>query len=129
MIFGFCYLFLQNKTYRQFEDYHFYPRVEVSSFCQNRVFLLTWRIFSGKPFTLTVQVVDLEQEYELLVGRLPGEVVHRVDELRHGDGAVAVAVKDAEGALDEEGLRNHKNGISIGRHIHRFDIMFKISSN
>ena len=57
---------------------------------------------------LTVQIVDLEEEDELLVGALPGELMHRLDELGHADGAVLVAVEDAEGALHEEGLQKNK---------------------
>ena len=57
---------------------------------------------------LTVQIVDLEEEDELLVGALAGELVHRLDELGHADGAVLVAVEDAEGALHEEGLQKTK---------------------
>ena len=67
----------------------------------------------GRP--LTVQVVDLEEKDELLVRRLPGEVVHGVDELGHADGAVAVAVEDAEGALHEERLQREGGGVGTGR--------------
>ena len=57
------------------------------------------------PSFLTVQIVDLEEEDELLVGALAGELMHRLDELGHADGAVLVAVEDAEGALHEERLQ------------------------
>ena len=54
---------------------------------------------------LTVQIVDLEEEDELLVGALAGELMHRLDELGHAHGAVLVAVEDAEGSLHEERLQ------------------------
>ena len=56
----------------------------------------------------TVEIVDLEEEDELLVGALAGELVHRVDELGHGDRPVTVAVEDPEGALHEEGLETER---------------------
>ena len=57
---------------------------------------------------LTVEIVDFEEENEFLVGGLSGELVHCIDELRHGNGSVAVPVEDSERSFHEEGLKNNK---------------------
>ena len=54
---------------------------------------------------LTVEVVDPEEEDQLFVAALPGELVHCVNKLGHGDGAVTVAVEDSEGPFDEKRLQ------------------------
>lgn len=55
---------------------------------------------------LTVNVVDLEEEEDLLAVGLVGRVlVHGVEKLREGDSAVAILVEDLEYPLDEEGLK------------------------
>ena len=64
---------------------------------------------------LTVQIVDLEEEDELLVGALAGELMHRLDELGHADGAVLVAVEDAEGSLHKERLQKDTGKIKLVR--------------
>ncbi len=53
---------------------------------------------------LTVDVVDLEEELDLVVRGLPRELVHGVDELLQADGPVVVLVEDVEHALNEERL-------------------------
>ena len=54
---------------------------------------------------LTVYVVDLEEELDLVVRRLSGELVHGVDELLQRDAAVVILVEDVEHALHEERLK------------------------
>jgi hypothetical protein len=54
---------------------------------------------------LTVQVVDFEQETDLVVGGLSGELVHRVQELLQRDRTRVVLVEDLEDSLGEEGLK------------------------
>ena len=56
-------------------------------------------------FFLTVDVVDLEEELDLVVGALPGELVHRVDEFLQADAPVVVLVEDVKDALHEERLK------------------------
>jgi len=53
---------------------------------------------------LTVQVVHLEEEGELLLPAPSGELSDGVHELSRGDESAAVAVEDGKGALGEEGL-------------------------
>ncbi len=55
---------------------------------------------------LTVNVIDLEEELDLVIWTLPGELVHGVKELLERDGTVVVLVKDVEHSLNEEGLQN-----------------------
>ena len=54
---------------------------------------------------LTVYVVDLEEELDLVVRRLSGELVHGVQELLEGDGPAVVLVEDLEHSLHEERLQ------------------------
>ena len=54
--------------------------------------------------TLTVNVVDLEEELDLVVGTLSGELVHGVDELLQADAPVVVLVENVKDALHEERL-------------------------
>jgi len=54
---------------------------------------------------LTVDVVDFEQELDLVVRALAGELVHGVDELLQADRAVVVLVEDVEHSLHEKGLQ------------------------
>lgn len=53
---------------------------------------------------LTVNVVDLEEELDLVVGALSGELVHGVDELLQADAPVVVLVENVKDALHEERL-------------------------
>ncbi len=53
---------------------------------------------------LTVDVVDFEEEFDFVVRRLSGELVHGVDELLQGDAPVVVLVEDVEHPLHEEWL-------------------------
>lgn len=53
---------------------------------------------------LTVDVVNLEEEPDLVVGSLAGELVHRVQELLQRYGARVVLVEDLEDPLREERL-------------------------
>ena len=64
---------------------------------------------------LTVQIVDLEEEDELLVGALAGELVHRLDELGHAHRPVLVPVEDAERPLHEEGLQKTKRREGVNK--------------
>ena len=59
---------------------------------------------------LTIQIVYFEEELDLIVGALPRELVHRIEELRQADGAAAVAVEDLEDALREERLQGGMGG-------------------
>ena len=54
---------------------------------------------------LTVNVVDFKEELDLVVGTLPGELVHRVDELLQADAAIVVLVEDVKDPLDEKRLK------------------------
>jgi hypothetical protein len=54
---------------------------------------------------LTIDVIDLEEELDLVVRRLSGELVHGVQELLEGDGTAVVLVEDLEHPLHEEGLQ------------------------
>ena len=56
---------------------------------------------------LTVQIIDPEEELELIVGRLAGELLHGTQELGQRDGATLVAVEDLEHAFGEERLQNY----------------------
>ena len=56
-------------------------------------------------FFLTVDVVDLEEELDLVVGTLPGELVHGVDEFLQADAPVVVLVEDVKDAFHEERLK------------------------
>lgn len=53
---------------------------------------------------VTIAIVDFEQEADLVVGRLAGELVHRSQELAQGDGPGVVVVEDLEHPLREEWL-------------------------
>ena len=55
--------------------------------------------------TVSVGIVNLKQEGELLLIPLVGELVHRLEELLQRDGPGAVLVEDPEGALHEERLQ------------------------
>ncbi len=55
--------------------------------------------------SLTIDVIDLEEELDLVVRRLSGELVHGVQELLEGDGTAVVLVEDLEHPLHEEGLQ------------------------
>ena len=57
---------------------------------------------------LTVYVVDLEEELDLVVRRLYGELVHGVQELLEGDGPAVVLVEDLEHSLHEERLQQEE---------------------
>ena len=59
----------------------------------------------SKKDLLTVDVVDHEEELDLVVRRLSGELVHGVDELLQRDAAVVILVEDVKHPLDEEGLK------------------------
>ena len=62
----------------------------------------------------TVEVVDFEEEDELLIGALTGKLVHRVDELGHGYGSIAILVKNTKCPVNEEGLQNrHKTCLYV----------------
>ncbi len=61
---------------------------------------------------LTIDVIDLEEELDLVVRRLSGELVHGVQELLEGDGAAVVLVEDLEHSLHEEGLQNTRRKLS-----------------
>jgi hypothetical protein len=61
---------------------------------------------------LTVDVIDLEEELDLVVWRLSGELVHGVQELLEGDGTAVVLVEDLEHPLHEEGLQNTGGKVS-----------------
>ena len=62
---------------------------------------------------LTVNVVDLEEELDLVVGTLSGELVHGVDELLQADAPVVVLVEDVKHALHEERLRQKSNQCDV----------------
>ena len=57
---------------------------------------------------LTVDVVDLEEELDLVVGTLAGELVHGVDELLQADAPVVVLVENVKDALHEERLETEE---------------------
>ncbi len=71
--------------------------------------LLGYRSYGEKIIriqVLTIDVIDLEEELDLVVWRLSGELVHGVQELLEGDGTAVVLVEDLEHPLHEEGLHN-----------------------
>lgn len=53
----------------------------------------------------TVEVVNFEEEPNFVVGGLPGELMHRVQELLERNRARVVLVEDLENALGEERLQ------------------------
>lgn len=59
-------------------------------------------------YELTIEIVHPEEELDLVVGGLSGELVHGVQELREGDGAAVVPVEDLEHPLGEERLRGEE---------------------
>ena len=62
---------------------------------------------------LTVDVVDLEEELDLVVGTLAGELVHGVDELLQADAPVVVLVEDVKDALHEERLQKANGRVTL----------------
>jgi hypothetical protein len=54
---------------------------------------------------LTIEVVNLEEKPNFVVGALTRELVHGVNKLLQGDGARVVFVEDLKNPLREEGLR------------------------
>lgn len=54
---------------------------------------------------LTVKIVDSEEEFELVVGRLSCELLHGSQELGERHGAAHVPVEDLENAFGEERLK------------------------
>ena len=54
---------------------------------------------------LTVQIIDSEEEDEFFVAALTSKFVHCINEFGHGDGAIAIAVKNSEGPLHEKWLQ------------------------
>jgi hypothetical protein len=75
---------------------------------------------------LTIDVIDLEEELDLVVRRLSGELVHGVQELLEGDGTAVVLVEDLEYPLHEEGLQNTGGKLSEKRGMHCKDTIPKI---
>ena len=53
---------------------------------------------------LTVNVVDLEEEFDFVVRTLPRELVHGIDELLQWDRPIVVLVEDVKNALHKEWL-------------------------
>jgi hypothetical protein len=53
---------------------------------------------------ITVQIVHLEQKPDLIIWRLAGELVHRVDEFLQRDGPRIVLIEDLEHTFREERL-------------------------
>lgn len=53
---------------------------------------------------VAVQIVDFEEKFDFVLGRLAGELVHGVDELLQGNGSGVVFVEDLEDSFVEERL-------------------------
>lgn len=60
--------------------------------------------FSMLNQAVAVQIVDFEEKFDFVLGRLAGELVHGVDELLQGNGSGVVFVEDLEDSLVEERL-------------------------
>ena len=60
---------------------------------------------------VTVDVVDFEEEFDFVVGRLSCKLVHGVDELLQGDAPVVVLVEDVKHPLNEEWLKRKSQKI------------------
>ena len=54
---------------------------------------------------LTINVVDFEEEFDFVVWRLPGKLVHGVNKLLQADASVVIFVKDVKDSLHKEGLK------------------------
>ena len=59
------------------------------------------------PLLLTVDVVHFEEKLDFVVGRLAGELVHRVDELLQGNAAVVILVENVEDSFHEKRLKKY----------------------
>lgn len=55
---------------------------------------------------VAIQIVDFEEKFDFVLGRLAGELVHGVDELLQRDGARVVFVEDLKDAFVEKWLKN-----------------------
>ena len=58
---------------------------------------------------LTINVVDFEEEFDFVVWRLPGKLVHGVNKLLQADASVVIFVKDVKDSFHKEGLKKKRN--------------------
>lgn len=65
-------------------------------------------LYKNTSSGLTVYVVDLEEEPDLVVGRFSGELVHRVNEFLQRYRPGTVLVEDLEDSFREEWLKTNE---------------------
>ena len=66
---------------------------------------ILWLVQSFECLRLTINVVDFEEEFDFVVWRLPGKLVHGVNKLLQADASVVIFVKDVKDSFHKEGLK------------------------
>ena len=66
---------------------------------------ILWLVQSFEWLRLTINVVDFEEEFDFVVWRLPGKLVHGVNKLLQADASVVIFVKDVKDSFHEKGLK------------------------
>ena len=85
-----------------------------------------WLALLQYELVLTVEVVDLEEEGDLLVLALAGELVHRLDKLGQRDRPASVFVEYSKWSFDKKFLKPMRNVILYYCILYRFIFNFWI---
>ena len=59
----------------------------------------------NQSFSLTVNIINFEQELDLILWSLTSELMNRINEFLEGDGAAVIFVKNLEDSLHKERLQ------------------------